>query len=365
MPIILHYSITCKAIIGLTGLIFLSGNGMAEPVFGQNANNAGIRLTELDRLMTEFMQLTGATAGTLAINRSGESIFSDAWGHSDRRQKVPTRIQTTMRLASCTKPVTRAAIESLIAAGKFQRDESIFDYLNIRPAGGQPGDARIPDITIQHLLDHTGGWDREATFDPLYRTDEIGRELGIGRVQKRHIAKYMWSRPLQSEPGAEEHYSNFGYLLLGLAIEKATGKSYLESIRELIGEPLGIDDFSISSPSRSARTPREVTYPRENRLNLKLRDSASGLVCSAPSLCKFMDAWWIDGRPRNDYRNVYLFQIGSHPQTTTTIMEQRLDGLDYALMLNARREETYNDDNLRIRELFNDWLDRNGDRLGE
>ncbi len=353
-----------KALLTLAGLICPFFAGIAAAATQEALPVATPDAASIDQMMTGFMQLTGATAGTIAINRGGKIVFSRACGYSDRRQRVPARISTTMRLASCTKPVTRAAVETLIQQGKLRRDMAIFDYLGIPPASRELPDPRVTTITIGQLLNHTGGWDRDTTFDPLYRTDEIGRTLGVGQIRKHHIVKYMWSQPLQSDPGTEEHYSNFGYLLLGLAIEKATGQSYIESVRQLIGEPLGIGDFSISSPSRSARTQREVFYSNENGLNLKLRDSASGLVSSAPSLCKFMSAWWIDGTPRNGPRNEFLFQTGTHPLTTTTIMEQRMDGIDYALLLNARREDTYARDNAQIREEVNGLLDRMGTRLG-
>ncbi len=320
---------------------------------------------EIDVAMRDFMEWTGAAAATVAVGRSGEITFEKGYGYSDRRGKSQTRTDVTMRLASCTKPVTRALVESLVLEGVIDRETRIYEFLGIVPGNGGLADERVKLITIQHLIEHRGGWDRDATFDPMFRTDEIAKELKIARLEKHHIARYMWSRPLQSDPGAEDHYSNFGYLLLGLAIEKATGESYLHNVRERIGKPLGIDDLSISSAVRAARPSREVFYENENRLNLRLRDSSSGLVASAPSMCKFLGAWWMDGVPRNDYRNVYFYHFGSHPHTTTTILEQRLDGLDYVLMLNARREETYHEDNARIRERFSEVLDRIGSSLGD
>jgi CubicO group peptidase (beta-lactamase class C family) len=214
-------------------------------------------------------------------------------------------------------------------------------------------------------MTHSGGWDRDSTIDPLFMTNEIGREMRIGQVEKRHLVRYMWSRPLQFDPGTDSHYSNFGYLLLGLAIEKATGKSWIESVRELIADPLEIDDFSMSSTSRAARSPSEVFYKHDNDINPRIRDSSDGLTTSAPSLCKFMSRYWLDGNPRNDYRNEYFYQIGTHPFTTTAIIEQRLDGLNYAILFNSRRSENYVVDNEKIREQFNLVLDAIGTQLGK
>jgi CubicO group peptidase (beta-lactamase class C family) len=335
-----------------------------QPLPATRQDDVDAAETRVDAAVQQFMELTGATAAAVAVGRAGEIVYQKGYGFSDRRQQVPTRDDVTMRLASCTKPITRALIELLIVEGKIERDTRIFEYLGISPPDDRLADERVREITVAHLLEHTGGWDRDATFDPEYHTDEIARELRVPRLEKRHIARYMWSQPLQADPGTTVHYSNFGYLLLGLVIEKATGMSYIEAVRERIGEPLGIDDFSLSSANPSARSEREVWYRNENRMDLRLRDSSSGLVTSAPSLCRFLGAWWMDGVPRNDYRDVFFFHFGTHPLTTTTIMEQRLDGLDYVLMFNARREDSFDADNESIRDQFNRVLDEAGSALG-
>jgi N-acyl-D-amino-acid deacylase len=331
-------------------------SGGDEPVSAEKA---------IGRTTLELMQICGASSATVAVGRGDAIIYAEGFGFSDRRQVAPTQPAATLRIASCTKPVTRAAVEMLITRGQLDRETRIFDFLGIPPAGSETVDARVHQITIGHLLTHRGGWDRDATFDPLFHTDEIGSALKIPRVEKRHIVRYMWSQPLQFDPGEQVHYSNFGYLLLGLAIEKATGKSWIESVRELVAAPLGVEDFALSATTRAGRSPHEVDYPRESNINPRIRDSSDGLTTSATSLCKFMSAWWLDGIPRNDNRNVYLYHFGTHPFTTTAVMEQRLDGLNYALLFNARKEDSWSADNETIRARFNRLLDEVGHRLGD
>ena len=326
----------------------------------QNESQAAI-----DQVMGQLMQICDASAATIAIGRGDAIVFQKGYGFSDRQRKVPTKLDATMRIASCTKPITRTAVEVLIRRGKLQRDTLIFDFLGIPPDENGLNDERIRQITIEHLMNHEGGWDRDATFDPLFNTDKIAQKLRVRNVEKNHIVRYMWSMPLQFDPGTENRYSNFGYLLLGLAIEKATGESWINSVRELIATPLGVDDFSLSSASSSARAPGEVTYERESNINSRIRDSSDGLTTSAPSLCKFMSDYWLDGVPRGDFRSIYIYYFGTHPQTTTAVMEQRLDGLHYAILFNSRREESYMADNERIREQFNLVLDGIGGKLGD
>jgi N-acyl-D-amino-acid deacylase len=314
------------------------------------------RIDRIDAEMQQSMQTIGATSATLAISRHGHLLYSRGYGFCDRRGEVATSPQTMMRLASCTKPLTAAAIRILVERGDLALETPVYDYLGIRPAA-ELADPRVRQITVAHLLQHRGGWDRQQTFDSMYHLAEIRRSLKLPRLQKRHIVRFMWEQPLQFDPGARRAYSNFGYLLLGLVIEKATGRSFVEAIRDLVAEPIGADDVFLSSAVPGNRQRREVYYPEDSPLNLHLRDSASGLATSAESLCRFMEHFWMDGGKRNVDRQRYYFQIGSHPFTTTTIMEQRLDGINYAIMLNRRRNEHFEEDNHIIRHRFNEVLD--------
>lgn len=318
-------------------------------------------IPEIDDEVRRCMQAIGATAATMAVSHDGRIVYSKGYGYSDRNQRIPTSPRSTMRLASCTKPFTAAAIEILIKRGDISRDIKVYDYLDIKPFR-KLVDERIRDITVAHLLDHRGGWDRDQTFDPIYEIDTIKKTMGIRRLRKQHIVRYMWNNPLQVAPGSEEHYSNFGYLLLGMVIEKATGKSYVNSIRELITEPTDAGEIFISSPIRENRKSREVHYPEENQLDFHLRDSASGLATTTETLCYFMSHYWLTGAPL-DRRRLYYYQFGSQAFTTTTIMEQRLDRVHFAIMFNRRRNDTYNEDNDAIRTRINRILDSTKEQL--
>lgn len=326
---------------------------VAQNESGQFKLNSQVPAIENEILAV--MDQLGATAATVAVTSRGKLVYSRGFGHSDRRQRRETSTRTTMRLASCTKPVTASAVKLLIERGDLQLDTRVFDYLGISPKGDL-ADERIKLITIKHLLNHRGGWDRAETFDPMYQLESIRRKMRVSKLEKRHIVQYMWEQPLQFEPNDRFAYSNFGYLLLGLVIEKATDKSYVESIRELIIEPLD-GEVALSSPVKGNRESRESFYPEDNQLDYRIRDSASGLVTNAETMCRFMAAYWLDGVPYNSRRRKYFFQMGSHPYTTTTLMEQRLDGVHYCLMFNSRRNEHYAEDNEVIRERFNKILD--------
>lgn len=352
-----------KVIMGLTAWVIIGLSSLwALP---QNRSESVLDASEqalIDDEVKQSMDAIGATAAALAISYNGRVVYSKGYGYSDRRGRKPTSQRTAMRLASCTKPFTAAAIQELIRLGKLNQETRVFDYLGISPSDGL-ADSRVKDITVRDLLMHRGGWDREQTFDPMYEMDRLKNELGVSRLTKKHIVRYMWNQPLQNAPGAVESYSNFGFLLLGLVIEKATGQSYVVAIRELVTEPIDAGEVFLSSSVRGNRKSREVFYPQENQLNLHLRDAASGLAADAATLCNFMEHFWLDGRKRQTRDGRFFFQIGTHPFCTSSFMEQREDGLNFSALFNRRREEHYLEDNALIRERLNQVIDRMAEKL--
>lgn len=331
----------------------------------QNRSESALVASEqalIDAQVTQSMDAIGATAAALAISYNGRVVYSKGYGHSDRRGRKPTSERIAMRLASCTKPFTAAAIRELIRQGKIDIDTRVFDYLDIPPWAAL-ADRRIREITISDLLTHRGGWDRDQTFDPMYEIDRLKSELGVSKVTKKHIVRYMWDQPLQNSPGTVRSYSNFGFLLLGLVIEKATDQSYVVAIRDLVTAPIDAGEVFLSSSVRRNRKSREVFYPKENKLNLHLRDSASGLATDAVTLCNFMEHYWLDGRKRKSRDGWFFFQIGTHPFCTSAFMEQREDGISFSALFNRRREDHYLEDNAQVRARLNQAIDRIAETL--
>ena len=92
------------------------------------------------------------------------------------------------------------------------------------PKKGAKFDRRWREVTIHQLLQHTGGWDRDKSFDPMFHNNQICEELKIpSPALQKDIIRYMVRQPLDFNPGERYAYSNFGYCLLGRVIEKVTG----------------------------------------------------------------------------------------------------------------------------------------------
>lgn len=135
----------------------------------------------------------------------------------------PMQPDDRFRLASLAKPITSAAIFALIETGRLSLDTPVPD------AG--------PGITVRNLLQHSGGWDRSVTFDPISEPSTVAR-LGIEEPYScKDVAERM--PPAEFAPGTRYAYSNLGYCWLGALIESVTGAPYERFVTEAVLRPRG------------------------------------------------------------------------------------------------------------------------------
>ncbi len=314
-----------------------------RPITGQ----ASPACEPLDAALDEFMTTIGAQAATAAVAVEGRLVYSRGMGWMDKAKTRPTPPGAIVRIASCSKPITAAVVKKLSSEGLVKPETRVCDYLGIQPYRGILGDPRWKDITVQQLLEHKGGFDRHRAGDPMFAMDEIRRELGLtGPVRPVDVIRYMLAKPLQFTPDERSEYSNFGYCLLGRVIEKATGLTYVQCVERDIARPLGIDDLILTRDEAAKRDPREVWYPVPDTFCVEVMDAHGGLATSAPSLCKFLQAWWIDGRPRKSGENGAGTFFGSIPGETAMILQR--GRIQAAVLLNARRDAHFGDDNSRL-----------------
>ncbi|HEX2694372.1 MAG TPA: serine hydrolase domain-containing protein, partial [Acidobacteriota bacterium] len=134
-------------------------------------------------------------------------------------------------------------------------------YLAPAPPPGTSMDPRLLEVTVRHLLEHAGGWDRDASFDPMFRSKEVSAALGKpGPASASDIIRYMTGHRLDFAPGARYAYSNFGYCILGRVIEKITGQGYFESVKDLVLDPAGISGMRLGRTRLASRVDGEVRY---------------------------------------------------------------------------------------------------------
>ncbi|MCU4742867.1 serine hydrolase domain-containing protein [Natronoglomus mannanivorans] len=275
-------------------------------------------LQPLDDAMLEYMDDRSIEAGALGVSYDGEIVLERGYGWADEERGAPVEPDALFRIASLSKSFTDAAVETLVDDGRLATDERVSPLLEIEPAGGL-GDERIEDITVQHLLDHEGGWNPSLTGDPMFRPFDIATELDLEEPPgKREIARYVLGQPLQFTPGEATVYSNFGYSLLGQVVEAvAEPDSYHSFLVGEVLEPIDVDDVHLARTHPDDRPEREVWYDDPTRCSNALEldsadrvrcadsgyrfealDSAGGLVASTRALLEFMDAYWLTGEPR-------------------------------------------------------------------
>lgn len=272
-------------------------------------------LAPLDRLMTSFLADHAVPGGALAVARRGRLVYSRGFGLADLDRKTPVRPTSLFRIASVSKPLTAVAVLQLVDAGKLRLDDPVMRYVTLRPhlaAGAEP-DARLKAVTVRHCLNHTGGWDRDRSGDPIGIPARIARELGTTPpVSAADVVRYTLGLRLDSDPGERFAYSNVGYLLLGRVIEAAGGMPYERYVKERVLAPVGVTTTQLGRALPENRPADEVRYydakratgvclypPRAGERvsfpdgagNLEGYEAHGGWVASAADLVRFAAAF--------------------------------------------------------------------------
>ncbi|MFC2097682.1 serine hydrolase [Bacteroidota bacterium] len=212
-------------------LLSLMTNLLFNSFFGFGQEKSGITTEKIEAIET-FVQGAseyGQFSGMVLVAVDGEIIFNSAFGYANKEWNIPNTIDTKFRIASATKPFTAMLILQLVEEGKLQLEGILTDYLPEFPAdkGGQ--------ITIHQLLTHTGGIISETQIPDLIDIEKL-------YYTRERLFDCIAMRPLSYVPGQGEGYSNFGFALLGLIIERVTGKSYGELLQERICNPAGMNN---------------------------------------------------------------------------------------------------------------------------
>lgn len=313
----------------------------------------------VDTAMLEFMDKIDCQAATIAISLNGQILYSRGYGWIDSAKKKPIPADALLRIASVSKPITAAAIKTLIRGKKLTPETKAFELIAVKAPGGKIADPRISDITIGQLLDHKGGWDRDTSYDPMFRMTEVAKTLKLtGPATPMNVIEYMMTQPLQFEPGSKSVYSNFGYCVLGRVLEKQTKKPYIEGLQQLVLNPLKIKDIKLGNGNLTKLDPREVWYPiQQGAFSLDVMDAHGGLIASTPALCQFMQAYWISGEPRLAGQKANYTFFGSLPGTTA-MARQRNDGINIAVLLNKRRDKNFGQDNDALKQSIDQVVDK-------
>ena len=265
-----------------------------------------------DHRMTAFMQQHRFPGASIAVTDGGKLVFAKGYGYADVATDEKVGTDSLFRIASISKPITAVAILQLRERGKLQLDDKIFSLLGIEAVGERKDgvDPRLGGITVQHLLQHRGGWDRDVSFDAMFRSVSFAEQQGVSPPATQEVViQAMLKQTLDFSPGERYAYSNFGYCLLGRVIERLSGMSYEAFVKQNVLDPVGATEMRLGATRLDGRLKKEVRYyhpgtgtsvfnsdlKREvphpyGAWYLEAMDSHGGWLASASDLAKFAAA---------------------------------------------------------------------------
>ena len=240
----------------------------------------------IDAAAEAWRSETNAPGLSIAVVRDNQSIWAKGYGLADLQNKVPARSDTIYRLASLTKCLTGVAVMQLVEEGKLDLDAPIRQYVPAYPP-------KKWTVTPRHLLTHMAGV-RHNKWSELTSTRHFASINEAIDVFKDY--------PLQFEPGTKYSYSTPGYVLLGAAIESASGMPYLQYLDERIFKPAGMthtaaDDAGVNIANRAVGYRKgvfgfhwlswvrgvHIAPPHDTSIKL----SAGGLVSTVEDMARF------------------------------------------------------------------------------
>jgi D-alanyl-D-alanine carboxypeptidase len=245
------------------------------------------RLSQRDALdalvaRADAQAASDAFSGVLLVARGDEVLLHRGWGLADRAANTPVSLDTKFRLGSMNKMITAVAVLQLVQQGRLSLDDTVGEALP-----GYPN-AEVGAATIRQLLTHSGG-----------TGDIFGPDFDAQRLSLRSHDDYLrlyGARGTDHAPGAEQRYSNYGFVLLGAIIERASGQSYYDYVDAHVYGPAGMRD-SGSLPEEVDVPGRAVAYTRRDGALVDAADTlpwrgtaAGGGYSTAADLLKFAHA---------------------------------------------------------------------------
>lgn len=182
---------------------------------------------------------------SVAVIRDGKVLAVKGYGFENLESKIPATENTVYEIASITKQFTAAGILLLVEDGKIKLDEPVGKYLDTLPEAWR-------GVTVRQLLNQTSGIKNYTTVAAMEQEKDY---------TAAEMIKFVADAPLEFAPGTNWQYSNTNYFLLGLIIEKISGKSYAEFMRRRIFKPLKMSATQINDHKATIKN-RAVGYKR-------------------------------------------------------------------------------------------------------
>jgi CubicO group peptidase (beta-lactamase class C family) len=167
-------------------------------------------------------------SGAVLFARDGAPLFAKAYGLASKAWNVPNRVDTKFNLGSMNKMFTAVAIAQLAQEGKLAFTDPLIKHLP-----DYPNKDVAQKVTLHHLLTHTSGIGDYFTRKFMETSKDRFRKI-------RDYFPLFVDKPLEFEPGKKFRYSNAGFMVLGAVVEKVSGQSYFDYVREHVYQPAGM-----------------------------------------------------------------------------------------------------------------------------
>jgi len=232
--------------VGLLSLVWAIGACRSAPAApaapaSREPSERGIE-RQLDELVRLSERGEGIAGVSVAVMSHGQPVLVRAYGLADVLEQEPMQAEHVFRIGSITKTFTAAAILRLEAQGQLALEDPITQYV--------PELTGANDVTLRHLVTHTSGVPNYTDL-PWYERHQTEK------TPPASVLEQLASLPLAFPPGSRHAYSNSGFYLLGLVIEKVSGQSYAAYLESEIFAPAGLGS--------TRYCPDEQSYPRAAR----------------------------------------------------------------------------------------------------
>jgi D-alanyl-D-alanine carboxypeptidase len=238
---------------------------------GQTASRAAL-VQRIDSIVSRPMS-TGNIAGmAVAVIKGRDTLLMKGYGMADLENQIPVTAQTVFRIGSITKQFTSSAVMQLVEQGKVSLDDEMTKYIPSYPTRGRK-------ILVRHLLNHTSGIPSYTDIGPRFR------RVARTDLARDSLVALIANDSLLFEPGSHFYYNNTGYYMLGMLLEKVTGKPYGEYLAERLFAPNGLTatyycDTRHIIPRRAQGYDRDRTgFVNTDFISMEL-PYAAGSLCS-------------------------------------------------------------------------------------
>ena len=263
----------------------------------------------IDSKIEAFLAAQKIPGASLAISKNGKLVYKKAYGKANVEGNVDMTTNHRMRVASVSKTFTGVAIMRLVQAGKLSLDDKVFGPGSILGTdfGTKAYGARVLNVTVKNLLQMTtGGWVLANDRDAIDSNPTMNNKVFFDWMLDNALLKH--------DPGTRYWYINTNYFVAARVVEKVSGKSFYQFMKDDFLTPLGITSAVMGKSSLTNLQPEETKYYGqggtkgfEYNLNIERRDGDGGLVINASDLLKFVTA--IDGNPsRPDILDATTYQ---------------------------------------------------------